>query len=119
MLPHQLSPRRAVPGAEAGAAPRAAASRSPARLCSAQRHGEAMAGAAAGAGLGRPDGAAAAAGQVRGSERGPGRAAPSPPPGAGRLRAVAAGQVPGRVLRGSRAGGVWGGGSAQGASARE
>lgn len=54
-----------------------------------------MAGAAEGAGLGGPGGAAAEDGQVRGCERGPGRAARLPEAGAGRLRAVAAGQVPG------------------------
>lgn len=84
----------------------AAASR---RFCPAQRHGEAVAGAAAGAGLAGPGGAAGAAGQVRGGERGPGSAGSPPPPGAGRLRAVAEGQVPGWGpgvgARGGRVGG--------------
>lgn len=52
-----------------------------------------MAGAAEGEVLGGPDGAGSASGQVRGGERGPGRAARLPAAGAGRLRAVAAGQV--------------------------
>lgn len=76
-------------GAEAGTAPGAAAPRP------AQRHGGPVAGAAESAGLGGPGGAAGEDGQVRGCERGPGRAARLPAAGAGRLRAVAAGQVPG------------------------
>lgn len=97
-------PSGAVPGAEAGAAPGGGRFPPPRTAGPAQRHGEAVAGAAAGAGRGPPEGAAAAAGPVRGSERGPGRAAPAPPPGAGRLRALAAGQVPGRGLRGGGTG---------------